>query len=108
MTDLDDDYVDYLDLYLMPSPYASDGGHLIGRLPHTVPLKALRALGGAEVRGKAIREKCIDCSGGSPTEVRKCAVFKCALWPFRMGRSPFLGRHHHDEETDHSEDTIET
>lgn len=37
---------------------------------------------------KAIREKCIDCSGGSLAEVRLCPVLKCALWPYRMGENP--------------------
>jgi hypothetical protein len=27
--------------------------------------------------GKAIREKCLDCCGGSVGEVRKCTVTKC-------------------------------
>jgi hypothetical protein len=38
---------------------------------------------------KVIREKCIDCSGGSLVEVRRCHLIKCALWPFRMGANPF-------------------
>lgn len=33
---------------------------------------------------EAIRAKCIDCSGGDPTEVRECVAIGCALWPFRM------------------------
>jgi len=32
---------------------------------------------------KAIRAKCLDCSGGSAQEVRKCPVKTCPLWPFR-------------------------
>ena len=39
-----------------------------------------------------IREKCIDCSGGSKAEVRYCTVTGCPLWPYRMGRSPFRHR----------------
>jgi hypothetical protein len=38
---------------------------------------------------QAIREKCIDCSGGSLLEVRLCPVVKCALWPYRAGSDPF-------------------
>ena len=38
---------------------------------------------------KVIREKCIDCSGGSLAEVRRCPVTKCALWPYRAGTDPF-------------------
>ena len=39
---------------------------------------------------KAIRLKCLDCSGGSSTEVEKCVIPHCALYPFRFGRNPFL------------------
>ena len=38
---------------------------------------------------KAIRLKCIDCSGGSKKEVQLCTARNCALYPFRMGRNPF-------------------
>jgi len=41
---------------------------------------------------KAIRQKCIDCSGGSATEVKKCTVTGCALYPFRMGKNIFHSR----------------
>lgn len=39
-------------------------------------------------RSKAIRAKCLDCSGGQPKEVRLCPVRGCALWPYRLGRRP--------------------
>ena len=42
---------------------------------------------------KAIREKCIDCCGGSVYEVKLCPVTKCALHPFRFGKNPFCHRH---------------
>jgi hypothetical protein len=42
---------------------------------HTSPLAAIRA-------------KCIDCSGGQPSEVRLCPVVRCALHPFRFGKRP--------------------
>ena len=38
---------------------------------------------------RAIRMKCVDCSGGSRTEAERCTVKTCALYPFRMGRNPF-------------------
>lgn len=37
---------------------------------------------------KAIRAKCIDCSGGQAKEVRLCPIKKCSLYPYRMGRRP--------------------
>lgn len=41
---------------------------------------------------KAIRLKCLDCSGGSSNEVDKCPVKQCPIWPFRYGRNPFRTR----------------
>ena len=38
---------------------------------------------------KAIRAKCLDCSGGMPSEVRDCLVPDCALFPFRFGKNPW-------------------
>lgn len=35
---------------------------------------------------KAIREKCLDCSCGQPSEIRLCESVKCPLWPFRAGQ----------------------
>jgi hypothetical protein len=37
---------------------------------------------------RAIRAKCLDCSGGSPKEVRACPVTACPLWPLRFGKRP--------------------
>ncbi len=37
---------------------------------------------------KAIRAKCLDCSGWQPSEVRQCTIKDCSLWPYRMGRRP--------------------
>jgi hypothetical protein len=37
---------------------------------------------------RAIRAKCLDCSAGSPGEVRKCHIEDCPLFPFRFGHNP--------------------
>ena len=34
---------------------------------------------------KAIRAKCMSCSGDSFKEVRECHLVSCPLWPFRSG-----------------------
>lgn len=34
-------------------------------------------------RGRAIRLKCLDCSGGSWHEVRGCRIVKFPLWVYR-------------------------
>lgn len=41
---------------------------------------------------RVIRAKCMDCCAGQAPEVRMCPVTECALWPYRMGRSPFHGQ----------------
>jgi hypothetical protein len=38
---------------------------------------------------KAIRAKCLDCSGDSAKEVKLCTVETCPLHPFRFGKNPF-------------------
>ncbi len=38
---------------------------------------------------KVIREKCLDCCVGQPSEVRVCHITDCPLWPYRMGENPF-------------------
>ena len=37
---------------------------------------------------KAVRQKCLECSGGSSHEVLTCILTDCPLWPFRFGRRP--------------------
>lgn len=37
---------------------------------------------------KAIRAKCLDCSCGSPNEVKLCPVMACPLFHFRFGKNP--------------------
>lgn len=78
--------------FLVPSPIREDGGHQIGRLPSEIPIDVLRTLRVPENPVKAIRAKCIDCSGANAAEVRKCVAVGCPLWPFRMGKNPFWGK----------------
>jgi len=37
-------------------------------------------------RRRAIRERCLNCSGWSVAEVRFCSFADCPLYPFRMGK----------------------
>lgn len=37
---------------------------------------------------KAIRKKCLDCSGYNQAEVKNCVIPDCVLYPFRMGNNP--------------------
>ena len=41
---------------------------------------------------RVIRQNCIDCSGGSELEVRRCAMVACPFWPYRMNSNPFVRR----------------
>jgi len=38
---------------------------------------------------KAIRLKCLDCSGGSAQEVKNCALSECPLFPYRFASNPY-------------------
>jgi len=38
---------------------------------------------------KCIRNKCLDCSGGSTKEVNHCPFKDCDLFPYRMGKNPY-------------------
>lgn len=75
--------------YFEPSPYASDGDFYVGKDPRRISIDVLRGLGLPESYPKAIRAKCLDCSGGNDAEVRKCVCTNCPLWPLRMGVNPF-------------------
>lgn len=41
---------------------------------------------------KAIRAKCLDCSGGSAKEVRECVFVDCPLFALRFGKRPESSR----------------
>jgi hypothetical protein len=57
---------------------------------YTSSTDELLALGHGKVPVlEAIKEKCLDCSGGSRAEVKQCLVRKCALYPYRLGNNPW-------------------
>lgn len=37
----------------------------------------------------AIKQKCLDCSGGNVYETINCQCTNCAIYPFRFGRNPY-------------------
>lgn len=47
---------------------------------------------------KAIREKCLDCCGGSTSEVKECTAERCPIYPFRLGKNPFRQKRELTEE----------
>ena len=68
-------------------------GETRGADPRKVPADELRNAG--HVRrplSAVIRDKCIDCSGGSRSEADRCTAVKCALWPYRRRTNPFSAR----------------
>lgn len=74
-------------------------GEKIGRDPRAMTTAELNALGHtANSVLRAVRRNCIDCSGGSETEVRKCVTTQCPLWPFRMGSNPLNRREVSEEQ----------
>ena len=75
--------------YVERSPYDTDRGNLIGIDPSRISKQDLLDLGHARSPLKSIRAKCLDCCGGSESEVRKCTALHCPSWSFRMGRNVF-------------------
>ena len=59
-----------------------------GRDPRDFPREVWEELGFNLEPMKAIRAECIECSGGSRSEVRKCQVTSCRSYPLRMGHRP--------------------
>jgi hypothetical protein len=39
-------------------------------------------------RTKAIKEHCLECSGGTTPEVTLCSLTDCPLWGYRFGNAP--------------------
>ena len=35
-----------------------------------------------------IRRHCLECSSGNEAEVRRCPIYDCAAWAYRMGKNP--------------------
>jgi len=36
----------------------------------------------------AIRQQCLNCTGGSPKAIRECTCPECSLYPYRMNKRP--------------------
>ena len=79
------------DFRLTVSTDIADAGQKVGVRPTFQQAEALRALGYPTSWPKAVRAKCLDCCCGMPSEVLKCVLVDCPLWPFRMGKNPFHG-----------------
>jgi hypothetical protein len=60
--------------------------------PAVIPREVLEQFYKPQPLSQVVRQKCIDCSGGSVGEVRKCTAVGCPLWPYRMGTNPFTNR----------------
>ena len=41
---------------------------------------------------KAIRKKCLECSGGYTEEVLNCEITECSLYPYRLGLGYIQGK----------------
>ena len=65
-------------------------GRDVGRDPREMTAAELSALGRQPISPlRALRMRCIDCSGDSANEVRLCTAVQCPAWPFRMGKNPW-------------------
>jgi hypothetical protein len=65
----------------------------IGRDPRRMSEADLNAVGHErQPLLRAVRANCIECTGGSEAEVRRCRLVACVMWPYRMGTNPFFHR----------------
>ncbi len=65
-------------------------GHDVGRDPRRMTGDELAALGHQRMGPlKALRLRCIDCSGGIGRRGAAAALVSCPAWPFRMGENPW-------------------
>lgn len=63
---------------------------MFGKNPNDIPVADLIDWGFTTTEPLiSIRQKCIDCCGGSAAEADLCVAFSCPLWVFRMGKNPF-------------------
>ena len=64
-------------------------GETEGKHPRDADVDVMREIHEPAPLLRVIRAKCIDCSGGSESEARKCTAIGCARWPYRMASNPF-------------------
>jgi hypothetical protein len=55
---------------------------------------------------KAIRAKCIDCSGDNRSEVALCVVRDCPLWYYRSGKKTGMKRNFTEEQRKQASDRL--
>lgn len=86
-------------ILLEKSPFAVDGGELVGRDPRQIERREFDEAGlfAAPILD-VIRAKCLDCCVEQPDEVRKCVAILCPNWPYRMGANPFRSLNLTDED----------
>ena len=67
---------------------------------HKPDVAEMRALGHKKSSLLSIiRKKCLDCCCDQPSEVRKCVMTSCALFPYRFGSNPFWNKPEGEIET---------
>jgi hypothetical protein len=47
---------------------------------------------------KAIRANCLDCMNGSSNEVKLCPIENCPLYPYRLGKNPYIAAREYTDE----------
>jgi hypothetical protein len=64
-------------------------GSTEGKHPRDADIDVMREIHEPGPLLRVIRAKCLDCSAGVESEIRKCTAIGCALWPYRMASNPF-------------------
>ncbi len=66
-----------------------DNKEYVGRDPRTLSPDVLAPWHKALNPYKVIRARCRDCCAGFDAEIKKCVMWDCVNWPYRMGTNPF-------------------
>lgn len=75
----------------MPKINPRKGGQCFGKSVKIKPIPVV-VYDKAKSVLKAIKNKCLWCSGDSYNEAKLCPNTSCLLWPFRLGKNPFSTR----------------
>jgi hypothetical protein len=83
----------------IPLEILTRSGHGRDRVNSVVyRLKIMQGVATGEMQGELsfkkptrltnIRDYCMGCSNDNKAEVRRCGIYDCPAWPYRMGRNP--------------------
>lgn len=77
--------------YLNVSKNVCGSGNLVGKLHNESLRQDIETLNSERSPINAIRSYCLACRDGRNRELRKCVLYQCPVWIFRLGENPSHG-----------------